>query len=253
MLFWSLRLSDFRPDNLQYKLTPGRFFYPLHGTMENSIFPKYSRTGLIPVALKPGLELGNQVGFALLMLLLMSNFPLFQLPAEMEPEAKEEEGEMTAEDEEEAKIPEEEQPRLENGENAEDNESGSADSGQENLGETRLLRSGTYSDRTESKAYGSVTHKCEVRLLMSPVRVPAPLGTRQVSPAASAPVSVPRTAGRSSPTLGTSSDTSVSTPERNPSPAGSVTKRSPTRLPAKPTRRHTGTAALGTQRCHRQP
>ncbi|KAM6108888.1 zinc finger and BTB domain-containing protein 17 [Pterocles gutturalis] len=80
---------------------------------------------------------------------------------EPEPEGKEEEGEMTAEDEEEPKIPEEEQPRLENGENAEDNESGSTDSGQENSGETRLLRSGTYSDRTESKAYGSVTHKCE--------------------------------------------------------------------------------------------
>ncbi|XP_075028070.1 zinc finger and BTB domain-containing protein 17 isoform X2 [Calonectris borealis] len=80
---------------------------------------------------------------------------------EMELEGKEEEGEMAAEDEEEAKIPEEEQPRLENGENAEDNESGSTDSGQENSGETRLLRSGTYSDRTESKAYGSVTHKCE--------------------------------------------------------------------------------------------
>ncbi|NXE28907.1 ZBT17 protein, partial [Ardeotis kori] len=80
---------------------------------------------------------------------------------EVELEGKEEEGEMTAEDEEEAKIPEEEQPRLENGENAEDNESGSTDSGQENSGDTRLLRSGTYSDRTESKAYGSVTHKCE--------------------------------------------------------------------------------------------
>ncbi|XP_009699179.1 PREDICTED: zinc finger and BTB domain-containing protein 17, partial [Cariama cristata] len=80
---------------------------------------------------------------------------------EMELEGKEEEGEMMAEEEEEAKISKEEQPRLENGENAEDNESGSTDSGQENSGETRLLRSGTYSDRTESKAYGSVTHKCE--------------------------------------------------------------------------------------------
>ncbi|XP_065506031.1 zinc finger and BTB domain-containing protein 17 isoform X3 [Caloenas nicobarica] len=90
-----------------------------------------------------------------------SNVPASAKTGEMELEAKEEEGEMTAEDEEEAKIPEEEQPRLENGENAEDNESGSTDSGQENLGETRLLRSGTYSDRTESKAYGSVTHKCE--------------------------------------------------------------------------------------------
>uniref|UniRef100_A0A8B9TLS7 Zinc finger and BTB domain-containing protein 17 n=1 Tax=Anas platyrhynchos TaxID=8839 RepID=A0A8B9TLS7_ANAPL len=81
--------------------------------------------------------------------------------AEVELEGKEEEGEMAAEDEEEAKIPKEVQPKLENGENAEDNESGSTDSGQENSGETRLLRSGTYSDRTESKAYGSVTHKCE--------------------------------------------------------------------------------------------
>ncbi|NXN26869.1 ZBT17 protein, partial [Nycticryphes semicollaris] len=80
---------------------------------------------------------------------------------ETELEGKEEEGEVTVEEEEEAKIPEEEQPQLENGENAEDNESGSTDSGQENSGETRLLRSGTYSDRTESKAYGSVTHKCE--------------------------------------------------------------------------------------------
>ncbi|XP_062449534.1 zinc finger and BTB domain-containing protein 17 isoform X2 [Rhea pennata] len=80
---------------------------------------------------------------------------------EMELEGKEEDEETTGEEEEEAKIVEEEQPRLQNGENAEDNESGSTDSGQENSGETRLLRSGTYSDRTESKAYGSVTHKCE--------------------------------------------------------------------------------------------
>ncbi|XP_009862992.1 PREDICTED: zinc finger and BTB domain-containing protein 17-like, partial [Apaloderma vittatum] len=70
---------------------------------------------------------------------------------EMKLEGKEQEGQMTVEDEEEVKIPEEEQARLENGENAEDNESGSTDSGQENSGEPRLLRSGTYSDRTESK------------------------------------------------------------------------------------------------------
>ncbi|NWT05743.1 ZBT17 protein, partial [Mionectes macconnelli] len=87
--------------------------------------------------------------------------PIFYLPAEMKLERKEEEGEMVVEEEDEAKIPEEEPPQLENGENAEDNESGSTDSGQENSGEPRLLRSGTYSDRTESKAYGSVTHKCE--------------------------------------------------------------------------------------------
>lgn len=83
--------------------------------------------------------------------------------AEMELEGKEKEREAMAEDEEEAKIPKAAQPKLESRENAEDNESGSTDSGQENSGETRLLRSGTYSDRTESKAYGSVTHKCEVR------------------------------------------------------------------------------------------
>ncbi|XP_040389724.1 zinc finger and BTB domain-containing protein 17 isoform X2 [Cygnus olor] len=87
--------------------------------------------------------------------------PQHAATGEVELEGKEEEGEMAAEDEEEAKIPKEVQPKLENGENAEDNESGSTDSGQENSGETRLLRSGTYSDRTESKAYGSVTHKCE--------------------------------------------------------------------------------------------
>ncbi|XP_066838218.1 zinc finger and BTB domain-containing protein 17 isoform X2 [Anser cygnoides] len=87
--------------------------------------------------------------------------PQHAATGEVELEGKEEEEEMVAEDEEEAKTPREVQPKLENGENAEDNESGSTDSGQENSGETRLLRSGTYSDRTESKAYGSVTHKCE--------------------------------------------------------------------------------------------
>ncbi|NXD42540.1 ZBT17 protein, partial [Copsychus sechellarum] len=90
----------------------------------------------------------------------ISSIPHF-LPAEMKPERKEEEGEMIVEKEDEGKIPEEEPAQLENGENTEDNESGSTDSGQENAGELRLLRSGTYSDRTESKAYGSVTHKCE--------------------------------------------------------------------------------------------
>lgn len=154
---------------------------------------------------------------------------------------------MTAEEEEEAKIPEEEQPRLENGENAEDNESGSTDSGQENSGESRLLRSGTYSDRTESKAYGSVTHKCEVRLVPAPMVALVPQGHR-----VPLSLSVPRTAGRSSPTLGISSGTSASTRARSPSPAGSVTKPSPTRPHAKPTRRLTGTgAATGRRRAWR--
>ncbi|NXP72476.1 ZBT17 protein, partial [Ramphastos sulfuratus] len=65
------------------------------------------------------------------------------------------------EEEEEGKMGEEDQARLENEEQAEDNESGSTDSGQESTGEPRLLRSSSYGDRTESKAYGSVTHKCE--------------------------------------------------------------------------------------------
>ncbi|NXG49089.1 ZBT17 protein, partial [Psilopogon haemacephalus] len=89
-------------------------------------------------------------------------------PAELKLEGKEEERqpppaaeEEEEEEEEEAKVGEEEQARLENGEAAEDNESGSTDSGQESSGEPRLLRSGSYGDRTESKAYGSVTHKCE--------------------------------------------------------------------------------------------
>lgn len=55
-----------------------------------------------------------------------------------------------------------EQTLLTNGSVPEDFDSVGSDSGQENAGEARLLRSGTYSDRTESKAYGSVTHKCEV-------------------------------------------------------------------------------------------
>ncbi|NXM90859.1 ZBT17 protein, partial [Oenanthe oenanthe] len=83
------------------------------------------------------------------------------LPTEMKPERKEEEEEMIVEKEDEGKIPEEERAQLENGENTEDNELGSTDSGQENAGELRLPHSGTFSDRTESKAYGSVTHKCE--------------------------------------------------------------------------------------------
>ncbi|KAM4872459.1 zinc finger and BTB domain-containing protein 17 isoform 5-T5 [Thomomys bottae] len=57
-----------------------------------------------------------------------------------------------------------EQPPLENGdgEGPEDTEgSAGTDSGQELGSDPRSLRSGTYGDRTESKAYGSVIHKCE--------------------------------------------------------------------------------------------
>uniref|UniRef100_A0A8D2NHW1 C2H2-type domain-containing protein n=1 Tax=Zonotrichia albicollis TaxID=44394 RepID=A0A8D2NHW1_ZONAL len=110
------------------------------------------------------LKLGNPGGFVPLLPLPNLSIPIFYHPAEMKLERKEEDGEMIVEEEDEGKMPKEEPPQLENGENAEDNESGSTDSGQENAGEPRLLRSGTYSDRTESKAYGSVTHKCEVRL-----------------------------------------------------------------------------------------
>ncbi|XP_073937366.1 zinc finger and BTB domain-containing protein 17 isoform X3 [Castor canadensis] len=56
----------------------------------------------------------------------------------------------------------EEGPQLENGEGPEENEeSAGTDSGQELSTEARSLRSGTYGDRTESKAYGSIIHKCE--------------------------------------------------------------------------------------------
>ncbi|XP_006883682.1 PREDICTED: zinc finger and BTB domain-containing protein 17 isoform X2 [Elephantulus edwardii] len=53
----------------------------------------------------------------------------------------------------------EEGPQLENGEDNE--ELAGTDSGQELGVEARSLHLGTYGDRTESKAYGSVIHKCE--------------------------------------------------------------------------------------------
>lgn len=73
-----------------------------------------------------------------------------KIPAEVELEGREEE---------------EDSPSEAEGPVApEESKSGSTDSGQENAGEARLLRSGTYGNRTKSKAYGSVTHKCEVRV-----------------------------------------------------------------------------------------
>ncbi|XP_020951055.1 zinc finger and BTB domain-containing protein 17 isoform X3 [Sus scrofa] len=69
------------------------------------------------------------------------------------------------EQDEEGAVPaavKEEGPPLEKGEAPEESEeSASTDSGQELGAEARGLRSGTYGDRTESKAYGSVIHKCE--------------------------------------------------------------------------------------------
>ncbi|XP_075801580.1 zinc finger and BTB domain-containing protein 17 isoform X2 [Microtus pennsylvanicus] len=79
---------------------------------------------------------------------------------EVEPASKGEE-----EQEEEVSGPatvKEEGMHLENGETPEENEeSAGTDSGQELGMEGRNLRSGTYGDRTESKAYGSIIHKCE--------------------------------------------------------------------------------------------
>ncbi|KAM6434275.1 zinc finger and BTB domain-containing protein 17 isoform 1-T1 [Liasis olivaceus] len=84
-------------------------------------------------------------------------------PAEMEVEleGREEEEDPPSEAEGHGKKAEHKPTRLPNGSVPEETESGGTDSGQENVGEARLLRSGTYSDRTESKTYGSVTHKCE--------------------------------------------------------------------------------------------
>ncbi|XP_047382017.1 zinc finger and BTB domain-containing protein 17 isoform X2 [Sciurus carolinensis] len=79
---------------------------------------------------------------------------------EVEPASKGEE----EREQEEGAGPEvkEEGPQLENGDTPEENEeSAGTDSGQELSSEARSLRSGTYGDRTESKAYGSVIHKCE--------------------------------------------------------------------------------------------
>uniref|UniRef100_A0A8C7B532 Zinc finger and BTB domain containing 17 n=1 Tax=Neovison vison TaxID=452646 RepID=A0A8C7B532_NEOVI len=76
---------------------------------------------------------------------------------EVEPARKGEERE-----EEGAAEVKEEGPPLEKGEAPEESEeSASTDSGHELGPEARGLRSGTYGDRTESKAYGSVIHKCE--------------------------------------------------------------------------------------------
>lgn len=80
---------------------------------------------------------------------------------EVEPARKGEE----EQEEEEGTLPavgQEEGLQLEKGEAPEESEeSASSDSGQELGAEARGLRSGTYGDRTESKAYGSVIHKCE--------------------------------------------------------------------------------------------
>jgi zinc finger/BTB domain-containing protein 17 len=87
---------------------------------------------------------------------------LFCAEMEVEPASKGEDGQ-----EEEGAGPatvKEEGMHLDNGEPPEENEeSAGTDSGQELGMEGQNLRSGTYGDRTESKAYGSIIHKCEVR------------------------------------------------------------------------------------------
>lgn len=85
---------------------------------------------------------------------------------EVEPARKGEEDHEEEEEEEEvalSAVVKEEGLHLGKGEAPEESEeSASTDSGQELGAEARGLRSGTYGDRTESKAYGSVIHKCEV-------------------------------------------------------------------------------------------
>ncbi|XP_023601690.1 zinc finger and BTB domain-containing protein 17 isoform X4 [Myotis lucifugus] len=77
---------------------------------------------------------------------------------QVEPARKGEEGEEDA-------MPsgvKEEGPQLDKGDAPEESEeSASTDSGQELGAEARGLRPSTYGDRTESKAYGSIIHKCE--------------------------------------------------------------------------------------------
>lgn len=63
---------------------------------------------------------------------------------------------------------EEEEEADEEEENTEDDEEGEMDgddasAGATDEGEGKCLRSGVIAERSESRSYGSVTHKCEVR------------------------------------------------------------------------------------------
>uniref|UniRef100_A0A2I3RCZ4 Zinc finger and BTB domain containing 17 n=1 Tax=Pan troglodytes TaxID=9598 RepID=A0A2I3RCZ4_PANTR len=113
-----------------------------------------------PVELKPDPTSGMAAAEAEAALSESSEQEMEVEPArkgEEEQEEQEEEGAGPAEVKEEGS-------QLENGEAPEENEneeSAGTDSGQELGSEARGLRSGTYGDRTESKAYGSVIHKCE--------------------------------------------------------------------------------------------
>nr|XP_055241465.1 zinc finger and BTB domain-containing protein 17 isoform X3 [Gorilla gorilla gorilla] len=113
-----------------------------------------------PVELKPDPTSGMAAAEAEAALSESSEQEMEVEPArkgEEEQEEQEEEGAGPAEVKEEGS-------QLGNGEAPEENEneeSAGTDSGQELGSEARGLRSGTYGDRTESKAYGSVIHKCE--------------------------------------------------------------------------------------------
>lgn len=73
-------------------------------------------------------------------------------------------------------VVKEEGPQLDKGDTPEESEeSASTDSGQELGAEARGLRPSTYGDRTESKAYGSVIHKCEVQPQVAPPALPSPI------------------------------------------------------------------------------
>lgn len=90
-------------------------------------------------------------------------------PARKGEEEQEEEDTVSA-------VVKEEGPQLDKGDGPEESEeSASTDSGQELGVETRGLRLGTYGDRTESKAYGSVIHKCEVQPQVALPGLPGPI------------------------------------------------------------------------------
>ncbi|XP_030661746.1 zinc finger and BTB domain-containing protein 17 isoform X1 [Nomascus leucogenys] len=120
-----------------------------------------------PVELKPDPTSGMAAAEAEAALSESSEQEMEVEPArkgEEEQEEQEEEGAGPAEVKEEGPQLENGEAPDENGEAPEENEneeSAGTDSGQELGAEARGLRSGTYGDRTESKAYGSVIHKCE--------------------------------------------------------------------------------------------
>lgn len=152
---------------------------------------------------------------------------------------------------------------LEEGEDLEEGEEMEEDEDEDAVGESggegKHSRSGSFADRSESRAYGSITHKCEVRgdhfetaamegyvavlQCLNLTFVCLVLRAYETHSGMMIPVfgcPCPRTVGRSSLTRGTLRGTSASTRGRSPSPAGTVTRPSPTPPPARLTRRRTG-------------